>query len=79
MTLSLQGDYFELLDFLFRLDDMERIVVVQNISITAAVGHSIAYEDITLSLFRGIQGTDHGAELWEPGPELLPPDPPASR
>lgn len=34
-------------------------------SITAAVGHSIVYEDITLSLFRGIQGTDHGADLWQ--------------
>jgi hypothetical protein len=34
-------------------------------SVTAAAGHSIIYEDITLSLFRGIQGTDHGAQLWE--------------
>lgn len=34
-------------------------------SITAAVGHLIVYEDITLSLFRGIQGALHGAELWQ--------------
>jgi hypothetical protein len=34
-------------------------------SVTAAAGHSIVYEDLTLSLFRGIQGTDHGAQLWE--------------
>jgi len=34
-------------------------------SITAAVGHMIVYEDITLSLFRGIQGANHGAQLWQ--------------
>jgi hypothetical protein len=34
-------------------------------SITAAVGYSIVYEDITLSLFRGIQGGNHGAQLWQ--------------
>jgi hypothetical protein len=34
-------------------------------SITASVGHMIVYEDITLSLFRGIQGALHGAELWQ--------------
>jgi hypothetical protein len=34
-------------------------------SISAAAGYSIVYEDITLSLFRGIQGTDHGAQLWQ--------------
>ncbi len=34
-------------------------------SITAAVGHSTVYEDITLSLFRGIQAPDHGADLWQ--------------
>lgn len=34
-------------------------------SVTAAPGHAIVYEDISLSLFRGIQGGNHGAELWE--------------
>jgi len=34
-------------------------------SITSAVGYSIVYEDITLSLFRGIQGGNHGAQLWQ--------------
>jgi hypothetical protein len=34
-------------------------------SVTADPGHSIAYESITLSLFRGIQGAQHGAESWE--------------
>jgi len=34
-------------------------------SVTAAAGYEIVYEDITLSLFRGLQGTDHGAELWQ--------------
>jgi Tfp pilus assembly protein PilO len=35
MTLSLEGEYFDLLGFLFGLDDMERIVVVEALSITA--------------------------------------------
>ncbi len=34
-------------------------------SVSAASGHSIVYEDISLSLFRGVQGGNHGAELWE--------------
>ena len=34
-------------------------------SVTAGAGHSIVYEDITLSLFRGIQAPDHGAQLWQ--------------
>jgi hypothetical protein len=34
-------------------------------SISAAVGYSIVYEDITLSLFRGIRGASHGAQLWQ--------------
>lgn len=34
-------------------------------SITAAAGHLIVYEDISLSLFRGIQAPDHGAQLWQ--------------
>ena len=34
-------------------------------SVTAAATHSIVYQEIALSLFRGIQGTDHGAELWQ--------------
>jgi len=34
-------------------------------STTADPGHAILYQDITLSLFRGIQGANHGAELWE--------------
>ncbi|MCB2224688.1 MAG: type 4a pilus biogenesis protein PilO [Actinobacteria bacterium] len=38
VTLALQGEYFELLGFLYGLDDMERIVVVQAISITAGGG-----------------------------------------
>ena len=38
VSMSLRGEYFEMLDFLFRLDDMERIVVVQAISITAGGG-----------------------------------------
>jgi len=35
ITLAMEGEYFELLGFLFGLDDMERIVVVQAVSITA--------------------------------------------
>jgi Tfp pilus assembly protein PilO len=38
VTMALRGEYFEMLDFLFRLDDMERIAVVQAISISAASG-----------------------------------------
>ena len=38
VSMALRGEYFEMLDFLFRLDDMERIVVVQAISITAGGG-----------------------------------------
>jgi len=38
ITLAMEGEYFELLGFLFGLDDMERIVVVQAVSITAAGG-----------------------------------------
>ncbi len=34
-------------------------------SVTAAAGTWIVYEDITLSLFRGVQAGDHGAELWQ--------------
>ena len=34
-------------------------------SVTAAAGTWIVYEDITLSLFRGIQAGNHGAELWQ--------------
>jgi len=33
-------------------------------SVTADPGHSIAYQSITLSLFRGISGATHGAESW---------------
>jgi len=38
VTLAMEGEYFELLGFLFGLDDMERIVVVQAVSITAGAG-----------------------------------------
>jgi Tfp pilus assembly protein PilO len=38
VSLALKGEYFELLDFLFRLDDMERIVVVQTISVAPGTG-----------------------------------------
>lgn len=38
ITLAMEGEYFELLGFLFGLDDLERIVVVQAISITAGGG-----------------------------------------
>jgi len=38
VTLAMEGEYFELLGFLFGLDDLERIVVVQAISITAGGG-----------------------------------------
>ncbi len=34
-------------------------------SVSADPGHSIAYESITLSLFRGIAGATHGAESWQ--------------
>ena len=34
-------------------------------SITADPGYWIVYEDITLSLFRGVQAGNHGAELWQ--------------
>ena len=34
----LEGEYFEVLGFLFGLDDMERIVVVESIAITASGG-----------------------------------------
>jgi hypothetical protein len=34
-------------------------------SISAAAGYWIVYEDITLSFFRGVQGSDHGAQLWQ--------------
>lgn len=34
-------------------------------SVTADPGHSIAYDSITLSLFRGISGATHGAESWQ--------------
>ena len=38
ITLALEGEYFEMLGFLFGLDDMERIVVVQALSITGGGG-----------------------------------------
>ena len=38
VTLAMEGEYFEMLGFLFGLDDMERIVVVQALSITAGAG-----------------------------------------
>ncbi len=38
VTMAMEGEYFELLGFLFGLDDMERIVVVEGISITAGGG-----------------------------------------
>ena len=34
-------------------------------SVTAAAGFAILYQDISLSLFRGIQGANHGAQLWQ--------------
>lgn len=34
-------------------------------SVTAAPGVTISYQTLTLALFRGIQGSDHGAELWD--------------
>ncbi|MCJ7726140.1 MAG: type 4a pilus biogenesis protein PilO, partial [Acidimicrobiia bacterium] len=38
VTLAMEGESFELLGFLFGLDDLERIVVVQAVSITAGGG-----------------------------------------
>ena len=38
VSLAMEGEYFELLGFLFGLDDMERLVVVESISITAGAG-----------------------------------------
>lgn len=34
-------------------------------SVTAAPGFEITYDTLTLALFRGIQGGNHGAELWD--------------
>lgn len=34
-------------------------------SITADPGHMISYQSITLALFRGVQGAQHGAEQWD--------------
>jgi len=44
VSLAMEGEYFELLGFLFGLDDMERIVVVQSISITAGAGDGLVEE-----------------------------------
>ncbi len=35
------------------------------LSVTPDAGYSIRFETLTLSLFRGIQGANHGAEDWE--------------
>jgi Tfp pilus assembly protein PilO len=42
VSLAMTGEYFELLGFLFGLDDMERIVVVDSVSITATSGGAAA-------------------------------------
>lgn len=34
-------------------------------TVSAAAGFAIDYQSITLALFRGIQGADHGAEQWD--------------
>lgn len=34
-------------------------------AVTAAAGYSIDYQNITLALFRGISGGNHGAEQWD--------------
>lgn len=34
-------------------------------TVTAGPGYLIAYQTLTLALFRGIQGGNHGAELWD--------------
>jgi len=34
-------------------------------TVTAAAGYSIDYQNITLALFRGISGGNHGAEQWD--------------
>jgi len=34
-------------------------------SVTAAAGFAIDYQGITLALFRGIQGANHGAQRWD--------------
>lgn len=34
-------------------------------SVSAAAGYQIQYETITLALFRGISGAQHGAQLWD--------------
>jgi len=44
VSLSMEGEYFEVLGFLFGLDDMERIVVVESISITAGAGGGVVEE-----------------------------------
>lgn len=34
-------------------------------SVTAAPGYLVGYETLTLALFRGIQGGNHGAQRWD--------------
>lgn len=47
ISLAMEGEYFELLGFLFGLDDMERIVVIESISITAGGGGGLEEPDET--------------------------------
>ncbi len=47
ISLAMEGEYFELLGFLFGLDDMERIVVIESISITAGGGGTSEEADET--------------------------------
>jgi hypothetical protein len=34
-------------------------------SVTAAVGTAIQFDSLTLALLRGVQGANHGAQLWD--------------
>lgn len=47
ISLAMEGEYFELLGFLFGLDDMERLVVIESISITAGGGSGTSEETTT--------------------------------
>jgi Tfp pilus assembly protein PilO len=47
VSLAMRGEYFELLGLLFGLDDMERIVVVESIAITAGGGEEAIEEETT--------------------------------
>jgi Tfp pilus assembly protein PilO len=47
VSLAMTGEYFELLGFLFGLDDMERIVVVDSVAITATSAGAGEVEETT--------------------------------